>query len=387
MKNLLPLDPVFFSPDYHDLIGLIYDAINNKNGFFPFLQRFVEVFEGHSAAFTVYDTQAEAVVGHWKLNIPDSAMAFYQTHISHQDALIDKAMAVSQNGELRFVASNLDLGDDMPEIREKTRAGEWLESFGAHEAAGAIALNTDNYLNFFSIQRARHQPEFTREQLAVFDLFLPHLNRAVSLYTRMSSLASVKTPASVALDTLQWGILIYDASFRVVFRNGAADAVIAANSDLNLSEDGLLSFRDKAFSEQFVKGISSAVHASTEDSDWTDTILYYRKGSQAMTLTIAPLNTLTGSENERGGAVLTLHDWSSRAFIEPEILKHNFGLTEAEARVSYLLTQGESLAGIAETICRSRETVKSHLKSIYGKTNTNRQGELVALLFSSASLH
>src|SRR5690606_6581164 len=141
--------------------------------------------------------------GFWTVNIPEHALAFYAEHVAHQDALVNTALALSEQGGARFVASNLDLGENGQKIREQTRAGEWLESYGADEAAGAIAFQSDNYLNFFGIQRAPTQPEFTPEQLAVFDLFLPHLNRAVGLYTKMSALSLDQSPERLALNNVQ----------------------------------------------------------------------------------------------------------------------------------------------------------------------------------------
>ena len=45
-----------------------------------------------------------------------------------------------------------------------------------------------------------------------------------------------------------------------------------------------------------------------------------------------------------------------------------------------LLADGHSLTAITEMIGVSRNTVKSQLSSIYGKTGTSRQAQLVRLL-------
>lgn len=390
MASMPPIDPVFFNPDYHDLIGLIYDAVNSEEGFFPFLQRFVEVFEGHSASFAIYDTKAQAAVGFWVVNVPEHALAFYAEHIAHRDALINAAMEKSTQGQPGFVASNLDLGPSAAEIRVETRAGEWLESYGAHEAAGAIALQSENYLNFFAIQRSIDQTAFTREQLAVFDLFLPHINRAVGLYTKMSSLNLGHTPERLALNNVQRGILVCDASFKVVFKNSTADDVIAANPGISLSEREILSFQGKDFTTRFIISLSMGMRASIDRSDLGETVLCYRQGKQNLTVVISPLSAAHDNNSEerphRGGVMISLYDWSVRPNVNTETLQHFFELTEAEARVSALLVKGNSPAEIADSISRSRETVKSHLRSIFRKTNTTRQGELVALLSASSAL-
>lgn len=389
MSKLITHDSVFFTPEYHDLIGLVYDSVTHPEGFFPFLKRFIEVFEGHSASFAIFDTRANVPIGYWVVNIPEHALAFYVDHIAHQDALMETALAIAQDsGRPRFVASNLDLGENMEQIRKETRAGEWLESWGAHEAIGSIAFQSDNYLNFFGMQRSRHQPEFTREELAIFDLFLPHLNRAVGLYTKMTASNLAAIHERQALNAVQRGILICDATFKVAFNNDTANQVINNNGDLQLSDEGLLTFREKQFNRQFIIHLATAVRGSMTQTETEEAVLCYRKGKQNITLVISPL-AATEQEHgvQRGGAMVSLYDWTMRPSVNPETLRHFFQLSAAEARVSALLLEGHSPVEIAQLSNRSRETVKSQLSSVYRKTNTSRQGELIALLASSAALN
>jgi DNA-binding CsgD family transcriptional regulator len=55
-------------------------------------------------------------------------------------------------------------------------------------------------------------------------------------------------------------------------------------------------------------------------------------------------------------------------------------LTPAECRVAILLADGHSPATIAEMVGVSRNTLKTQMSSIYGKTGTSRQAQLVRLL-------
>ena len=57
-----------------------------------------------------------------------------------------------------------------------------------------------------------------------------------------------------------------------------------------------------------------------------------------------------------------------------------FGLTRREARVASALATGLQLQEIAALHGVGMGTVRSQLKSIFVKTGTNRQPELVALL-------
>jgi DNA-binding CsgD family transcriptional regulator len=62
------------------------------------------------------------------------------------------------------------------------------------------------------------------------------------------------------------------------------------------------------------------------------------------------------------------------------ILQQVFGLTKSEARVASKLVCGDTLQEIARSGGTSVGTVRSQAKSLFAKTRTNRQADLVALL-------
>lgn len=63
-----------------------------------------------------------------------------------------------------------------------------------------------------------------------------------------------------------------------------------------------------------------------------------------------------------------------------DFVQEAFGLTEREGQIAALLARGLDLATIARRLRVGLGTVRNHLKGVFGKTGTRRQGELVALL-------
>ena len=66
-----------------------------------------------------------------------------------------------------------------------------------------------------------------------------------------------------------------------------------------------------------------------------------------------------------------------------EFLKDRFNLTPAEAGVVVRLVRGESLRPCAKALDIQYETARAHLKSVFRKTRTHRQVELVLLVISA----
>ena len=66
--------------------------------------------------------------------------------------------------------------------------------------------------------------------------------------------------------------------------------------------------------------------------------------------------------------------------ISTSLLRGLFGLTAMEARIAQGLSLGQSSEEIAERLRIGVGTVRTHLKHVFLKTGTQRQGQLVALL-------
>jgi DNA-binding CsgD family transcriptional regulator len=78
--------------------------------------------------------------------------------------------------------------------------------------------------------------------------------------------------------------------------------------------------------------------------------------------------------------VAVLVDLEARVRLVERDLMSIFNLTPAEARLASRLSSGESIEKIAAGLSISYETSRKRLKSIFQKTNTHRQAQLVALL-------
>jgi DNA-binding CsgD family transcriptional regulator len=66
-----------------------------------------------------------------------------------------------------------------------------------------------------------------------------------------------------------------------------------------------------------------------------------------------------------------------------DLLHCHFGLTPSEARLALHLITGETLRSAAAELHISYETARTQLKSIFSKTGTCRQAELVLVILTA----
>jgi DNA-binding CsgD family transcriptional regulator len=79
-------------------------------------------------------------------------------------------------------------------------------------------------------------------------------------------------------------------------------------------------------------------------------------------------------------ALLLLTELGAKTEPTQRLLVKAYGLTSAEARLAGRLATGTSLEAAADELGVTVGTARNPLKAIFIKTETHRQGELVALL-------
>ena len=83
--------------------------------------------------------------------------------------------------------------------------------------------------------------------------------------------------------------------------------------------------------------------------------------------------------------ILLIPDNESKEFKLPDTLSQKYNLTKKEILVLTYLVSGSDIQQISKQIFISANTVRSHLKSIYRKTSTKSQPDLIRLILSHES--
>lgn len=92
----------------------------------------------------------------------------------------------------------------------------------------------------------------------------------------------------------------------------------------------------------------------------------------------------TGFGAYRIAALVLLEEPASPNRVNPSLLTTALGLTPAESRVAARLAEGKSVRDMARSMTRSENTIRWHLRQIYGKHGISREVELVRLVLAVA---
>ncbi|MGH6864455.1 MAG: helix-turn-helix transcriptional regulator [Methylocella sp.] len=111
-----------------------------------------------------------------------------------------------------------------------------------------------------------------------------------------------------------------------------------------------------------------------------DPIIVQRRGKLPVIVRIWPIDGAAHLPAQEVRGLLTLNALGPKPGPPAAILAKTFRLTPSEAKLARLIARGASPGIAAQELKISRETARNQLKSVFAKTDTHRQSELVALL-------
>ncbi len=183
------------------------------------------------------------------------------------------------------------------------------------------------------------------------------------------------------LEQFGFGVIIINEKKKIVRRNSAAQRLLTLGDLISFNGDQIVATRadDSAELELFINQLLVG-----DDADAQANVLTLGRAVPGRHLQVwgAPLRKTGDSiaDEESPWAVLLIADPDEEIPLPAHILKSMYGLTATEARLAEALVNGLSVEQFAKKSKTSYNTARSHLKSIFVKTRTNRQVDLVRLL-------
>lgn len=209
---------------------------------------------------------------------------------------------------------------------------------------------------------------------------LPFVAHALRVAFRLARERFAIQASEYLFDRAEQAVLFCDASGRVLHRNAEAHRLVAPGGELYLQPDHVLSVRNAAAHAALHRAIEACAGAEASSPALVVPARRSRESSPVV-LRIAPLPRNHPFRRPCFGAAVSvvLDNPESHGGGLGEALGSTYGLTRAERRIVIALLDGCTNQDLAMRFEVSIHTVKSQLKSVYAKTGTHRQSDLVRL--------
>ena len=211
--------------------------------------------------------------------------------------------------------------------------------------------------------------DFHQEENCLFET-----NESVAFGTLSSHFLNPAVHFSVTavLNALRLPAVSVDERGTVIEFNAAAADVF--DEDLDIKQ-GRLFIRDAGARDHLQQSLDRLKEAGTHGAG-IEPIIVPRSDKYPVILHIWPF----ADAAPEASALITLNALGRRPGPPAAILAKTFRLTPSEARLACIIARGAPPDAAARELKISRQTARNQLKSVFAKTDTHRQSELVALL-------
>ena len=353
-------------------IARIYDAPGNASAWHGLISRLISGFGGDHAHLVVFDRPGRV---HCDFISSNEAGDIYARHYGALDTAVHRVM----RGPDRRAVTQLDMMTP-DELKACPVQQEMMPRFGAEHRLW-VKSSLDGGLTYFSaVIRSPRQGAFDRQDYRLLETLHPHIERAMRLHLDLARAKAAADSLEAGLDTLAAGLVLLDSAGAVLFANRAARAMLDARDAVSL-ERGRLSATTAAAQARLQAVIASALGRT--GAAVGGGVALDRESGRPVIARVLPLQPSIDLLAPRAAAAVLIHDPDRPAIPVPASLAA-IGLTPAETRLVAALINGRTLEDHADEAGLSPHTVRSTLKSVFGKTETHRQSELVALILRMA---
>ncbi len=253
---------------------------------------------------------------------------------------------------------------------------DYLLPVGLHYMVGTTLLADASHLVQIAFHRYVGHGYFSARELQWSERLIPHLQRAFALLMRADALQQTAALAGAGLDASPLAVIAVDRCNRPVFCNRQAEALLRDGAVLGL-RNGIL----QAATPAQHAALAAALEATARRGKSGNLVLSTPPGSARQAR--YSLTTVRVPQPERhalpsvASVLCLIAPLGARRLPTAGQLMQLFGLSPAESRLLRALAQGTVLEDYARDCDLRLSTVKTQLQSLFAKTGTRRQTDLI----------
>ncbi|HTA99397.1 MAG TPA: helix-turn-helix transcriptional regulator [Bradyrhizobium sp.] len=361
-------------------IGLIYDAALDSRLWPAALEGIRDFVGGFAANFFWQDVSKQDAGTFHCVGIEQSYLTSYFSEYAKINPLYPAA-AFLDTGQVFE-------GDDIvpwPEMVQTRFYKEWMQP---QAITGSLAVNLEKSVTAvaaLAVLRCEQNGPIDLDTKRRMNLIVPHMIRGASIGQLIGQRSLERAVLTDAFNSLASAVFLVEASGRIVFSNEPALKLLTAG--FVKAVGGILRFAESEANRFLRQALLSAAEQARQDTNGTAIVLNVQE-SRRWLAHVLPLTfearRASGLADSTTAAVF-LREAALNIPSPIENLSRSYNLTATETKILLAVVEIGGVPKIAASLGVSQQTVKTHLKKVFGKTGTKRQAELVKLMASFAS--
>jgi|APTNR8051073442_1049403.scaffolds.fasta_scaffold06523_2 DNA-binding CsgD family transcriptional regulator len=257
---------------------------------------------------------------------------------------------------------------------------------GAGDILSLIITKDKKEILYVLCVRLKERGPFPEKIIEEIDSIFPHVCRSFDAgHLRSKNEIFEKVSMSV-LDAMPIGIALLNYKGFILSTNKSAKSVIDEGDIFAVSNNGLV--LDKNGDRLKLVDLIESLNGGNGCIESTDVVAFsIPRMSGKRPITVMLTKQIHGiHDQDIPIATLYIGDPDHAYHFDAAHLCRLYGLSRAEGRVAALIASGYRLEEISDALGIAYETVRKHIKQIFGKTGTSRQAELVRVMITGPSI-
>lgn len=363
-----------------ELVDLVYQAVVRDEAWREVLSRLRGDLAGEAAVLARHDVNSGGGALLHSVGLDRALAARYASEFAPKNPWMGDTRQY-RPGHV-FLGEEVILNADL--VRTDFYA-DYLRPLKCLHRICGVAERTGDELLFFAVLRRPDQPRFQDQDRQRVASLLAHAQRALELGRELLLERSRRQTLLDVMDQLPTAVLVVDAGMRPLFLNSAAEEILELNDGLAMRDRRLRALWHGE-TERLQRIVASACQPQGSAGDLGGHLTITRpSGFRPFLLIVNPLpRSVVGDGRQLlSVATIVIKDPESEPTRSARNLREMaelYAFTPAETRLTGLLLDGSSLFEAAELLGITKNTARTHMKHIYGKTGTRRQAELIRRL-------
>ena len=373
-----------------ELIGSIYDAVTEPDTWGGIVERLAALLGADLCSLLSYDRRRNRLTivymatalcvgmpdGFGDLRSPDDLMDL--------NADVAKERLLLESGRVR--TDKIIGGPGKPNSGAGGRDGENDVAGLRYRMIGLID-RTDAEVSFISALRFPGRGPFASADSGLLEQLLPHARRAMDVRRRVCEAESEREALAAGFGHISFAAIFVGSDGRPLYFNGKAGDLFQKADGLVLGNDGLCGATSRETGALRAAIENAAAAGNGEHAGALS--LSRPSGRKPFSVLVVPVpgKSIVGLGRAPGPAVVVfVTDPESGHHVNRDALRQFWQLTQNEARVASMIALGQGVDQIAAEMQITANTVRTHLKHIFEKTQTTGQVDLVHLIMSSPAV-
>jgi DNA-binding CsgD family transcriptional regulator/PAS domain-containing protein len=360
------------------LITRIYDAALDENYWETVLNTLAFSLHAERASMRMLNGKSKRIQHAHIFNVDPIYTQAYIDHYVNYDPCIDIAL----NSQGLFLACSHHLISD-----KEYEAMEFYQDFvkpqdNHYGMGGRIDIHEDSAC-YMTFQRGKKHEGFDLHYLATLKSLAPHIKQAVLINEKMQRVKVKNDLLSGALNQINSPVCLVTKYGSIIYINEIAEQLIARHDGVSIKNNSIFIHAIRE-NKQLLDLIRCATRKNYNDQLTHGGAMCYTnpKSHSSLSILVSPVNpdkTNLGTQNHKVALIL-FNTSDHRVSLTIDLLMGLYKMTPAEAKLCLYLCEGLSLDEISIKLSRSKNTLRSQLRSSFNKVGVSRQSELIHLI-------